>query len=41
MGKRVMVIEVPWKRRRGSTKRKWLDNIRDDLSERELSGDET
>ena len=41
VGKRVMVIEVPWKRRRGSLKRKWLDNIRNDLSERELSGDET
>ena len=41
VGKRVMVIEVPWKRRRGSPKRKWLDNIRHDLSERELSGDET
>ena len=36
-----MVIEVPWKRRRGSPKRKWLDNIRNHLSERELSGDET
>ena len=32
--------KVPWKRRRGSPKRKWLDNIRNDLSERELSGDE-
>ena len=41
VGKRVMVIEVPWERRRGSPKRKWLDNIRNDLSERELSGDET
>ena len=36
-----MVIEVPWKRRRGIPKRKWLDNIRNHLSERELSGDET
>ena len=26
VGKRVVVIEVPWKRRRGSPKRKWLDN---------------
>ena len=40
MGKIVMVIEVPWKRRRGSQKRKWFDNIRNDLSERELLGDE-
>ena len=38
VGKIVMVIEVTWKRRRGSPKRKWLDNIRKDLSERELSG---
>ena len=41
MGKRVMVIEVPWKRRRRSPKRKWLDNITNHLMERELSGDET
>ena len=41
MGKRVLVIEVPWKRWRGSPKRKWLDKIRSHLSERELSGDET
>ena len=41
VGKRVMVIEVPWKRRRGSPKRKWLDNIWNGLSERELYRDET
>ena len=41
MGKRVMVMEVPRKRRRGSPKCKWLYNIRNDLSERELSGGET
>ena len=34
------VMEVSWKRRRGSPKQKWLDNTRNDLSERELSGDE-
>ena len=38
VGNSVMVIEVPWKRRRGNPKRKWLDNIRNHLSERELSG---
>ena len=27
VGKRVMVIEVPGKRRRGRPKRMWLDNI--------------
>ena len=41
INKRVMVIEIPWKRRRGSPKRKWLGNIKNDLSERELAGDET
>ena len=40
VGKIVMVMEVSWKRRRGRLTRKWLDNIRNDLSERELSGDE-
>ena len=34
-GKRVM--EVPGKRRRGRPKRRWLDSIGNDLSERELS----
>ena len=38
VGKRVMVMEVPGKRRRGRPKRRWLDNIENDLSERELSG---
>ena len=33
--------KVPWKRRTRSPKRKWLDNIRNHLLERELSGDET
>ena len=32
-----MVIEVPGKRRRGRLKRRWLDNIKNDLLERELS----
>ena len=41
VGKRVMAMEVPDKRRRGSSKRRWLDNIRNDLSERELSGEDT
>ena len=36
-----MVMEVPGKRRRGRPKRRWLDNIRNDLSERELSGEKT
>ena len=37
VGKRVMTMEVPVKRRRGKPKRMWLDSIRIDLSERELT----
>ena len=35
VGKRVMAMEVPGKRMRGRPKRRWLDSIRNDLSERE------
>ena len=38
--KRMMAMEVPGKRRRGRPKQRWLDNIKNDLSERELSGEE-
>ena len=31
VGKRVMGMEVPGKRRRGRPKRRWLDNIKNDL----------
>ena len=31
LGKTLMVMEVSWKRRRGSPKRKWSNNIRNDL----------
>ena len=37
VGKRVMGMEVPGKRRRGRPKWEWLDIIRNDLWERELS----
>ena len=37
VGKKVMAMEVPGKRRRGRPKRRWLDSIGNDLSERELS----
>ena len=37
VGKRVMAMEVPGKRRRGRPKRRWLDSIGNDLSEKELS----
>ena len=36
-----MAMEVPGKRRRGRPKRRWLDSIRNDLSERELSREDT
>ena len=38
VGKRVMAMEVPGKRG-GRPKRRWLDNIKNDLSQRELSGE--
>ena len=34
------MVEVPGRRRRETTKRRWLDNIRNTLPERELSGEE-
>ena len=37
MHKRVMVMVAPGTRRRGRPKRRWLDNIKNDLSERELA----
>ena len=37
VGKRVMAMEVPGKRRRGRPKLRWLDSIGNNLSERELS----
>ena len=40
VGKRVMAMEVPRKKRRGRPKRRWLDSIGNDLSERELSRDD-
>ena len=33
-----MVVEMPGKRRRGRPKRRWLDNIKNDLSERIVRG---
>ena len=40
VGNRVMGMEVPGKRRRGRPKTRWLDNINNDLSVRELSGED-
>ena len=41
VGKRVMAMEVPGKRRGGRPKRRWMDSIMNDLSERELSREDT
>ena len=41
VGKRVMGMGVPGKRRRGRPKRRWLDSIRNDLSERGLSEEDS
>ena len=38
---RVMVMEVPGKRNRGRPKRRWLDNITNDLSKRIVRGGST
>ena len=40
VGKRMMGMNVAGKRRRGRPNQRWLDNTRNDLSERELSGEE-
>ena len=40
-GQRVMGMEVPGKRRRGRPKRRWMDTIGNDLSEKELSREDT
>ena len=37
VGNRVVVMEVPEKRRKGKPKRMWLDTITNDLTERENS----
>ena len=41
VGKIVMGMEVPRKRRRGRPTRRWMDTIGNDLSERELSREDT
>ena len=39
LGKRVVAMEVPGKRRRGRPNRRLLDSIMNDLSERALAGE--
>ena len=41
VGIRVMAMEVPGNRRRGRPKRRWMDTIGKDLSEKELSREDT
>ena len=41
VGKREMAMEVQGKRRRGRPKRRWMDSIRNDLSDKELSREDT
>ena len=40
VGKRMMLMEMPGERSIGRRKRRWMDSIRNDKSERELSGEE-
>ena len=39
-GKRVMEMEVPWRRNRGRPKRRWSDSGKVDLKEKGLEGNE-
>ena len=40
VGRRAMGMKVPWRRKRGRPKRRWLNNVRDDIKEKGLSVDE-
>ena len=40
VGKSMMAMEVPGETKERKTKERWLDSIRNDLSERELSGED-
>ena len=33
-------MEVQWRRKRGRPKRRWLDNVKDDIKEKGLSADD-
>ena len=38
--RRAMVMKVQGRRKRGIPKRRWMDRVRDDIKEKELSADE-
>ena len=40
VGKRVMEMEVQGTRNRGRPKQRWMDSVKEDLREKELTGDE-
>ena len=40
IGRRVMVMKVQGRRKRGRPKSRWLDRVRDDIKEKGLSGKE-
>ena len=39
-GRRVMVMKVQRRRKRGRPKRRWLDKVKDDIKEKGLSADD-
>ena len=40
LGRRVIVMKVQGRRKRGRTKRRWLDKVKDDIKEKGLSADD-
>ena len=40
IGRRAMEMKVQGRRKRGRPKRRWLDNVKDDIKEKRLSADE-
>ena len=40
VGRRAMEMKVQGRRKRGRPKRRWLDNVRDNMKENGLSGEE-
>ena len=41
VGRRIMEMEIPGKRKRGRSIRMWMDNIREDIRDVELEEDGT